>query len=288
MPLMSSIVDAALAEAYGYAQTVDRTTYLTAGISATDLTIPVVDASGFSRGLVQVGDELMIVDEVDRSANSLKIGFVSGRGVRGTTPTSHSTGDLVTMAPSIPRHQVVEAVEEAIRGASGLFRVADTTIVAVGSQGGYALPVGAKHILDARWYPPGPSDEWIPLRRYQHDKYTGQIVVHDGVAPGCDIKVTYAADPIVPTQSQDFSVSGLPDSCVDVIRLGAIWRVVSFLEPYNLLAKSAEMEAMDRQKSPGTRLRVSQYYYGLYQQRLQQEVGSLQSSYPIRVSFGTW
>lgn len=288
MALMSNITDAALAEAYGYAQTVDATTYLLADIGTNDVRIEVANASGFSRGLVQVDDELMIVDEVDRASNSLILRFASGRGVRSTTAAAHSIGALVTMAPSIPRHQAVMAVEEAIRGASGLFRVATTTVQAVGSQGAYTLPADAKTILDAQWYPPGPSDEWIPLRRYRHDKYAQQIVIHDGVAPGCDIRITYAADPIVPAQGQDFSASGLPDSCIDVIRLGAIWRIVSFLEPYGLLAKSAEMEAMDRQKTPGARLRVSQYYYGLYQQRLMQEVGSLQSAYPIRVSFGTW
>lgn len=286
--LMSNLTDAALAEAYGYAQTVDRTTYLSVAIDADDLTVTVADAGGFSRGMVQIGDELLMVDEVDRANNVLTIGSVAGRGLRGTTAEAHSIGDLVTMAPSIPRHQAVVAVEEAIRGASGLFRVASVTIPAVGSQTAYAVPSEAKHILNAQWYPPGPSDEWLSLRRYRHDKYANQILVHDGVAPGCDIRVTYAADPLVPTQAQDFSVTGLPDSCADVIRLGAIWRIVSFLEPYNLLAKSAEMEAMDRQKTPGNRLRVSQYYYGLYQQRLAQEIGSLQSAYPIRVSFGTW
>lgn len=288
MVAMSNITDAALAEAYGYAQTVDRSTYLSVAIDADDLQISVVDANGFSRGMVQVDDELIMVDEVDRTNHLLKVGHVSGRGLRSTTAQSHSVGALVTMAPSIPRHQAVVAVEEAIRGASGLFRVAETTIVAVGAQGAYALPAEAKSILNAQWYPPGPSDEWIPLRRYRHDKYAQQIIIHDGVAPGCNIKVTYTADPVVPTQDQDFSVTGLPASCTDVIRLGAIWRIVSFLEPYGLLAKSAEMEAMDRQKTPGNRLRVSQYYYGLYQQRLQQEIGSLQSDHPIRVSFGTW
>ena len=179
-------------------------------------------------------------------------------------------------------------MEEAIRGASGLFRVTSMTVPAVATQTAYPVPAEAKHILNAQWYPPGPSDEWLSLRRYRHDKYAQQILIHDGVSHGSDIRVTYAADPLVPTQSQDFSLTGLPDSCADVIRLGAIWRIVSFLEPYNLLAKSAEMEAMDRQKTPGTRMRVSQYYYGLYQQRLMQEVQSLQSAYPIRVSFGTW
>lgn len=286
--LMSNLTDAALAEAYGYAQTVDRTTYLSAGIGAGDIEIVVADASGFSRGIVQIGDELLMVDEVDRNVDTLRLASVAGRGIRSTTAEDHLIGTTVTMAPSIPRHQAVVAVEEAIRGASGLFRVASVTIPAVGTQTAYAIPPEAKHILNAQWYPPGPSDEWLSLRRYRHDKYANQILVHDGVAPGCDIRVTYAADPLVPTQGQDFSVSGLPDSCSDVIRLGAIWRIVSFLEPYNLLAKSAEMEAMDRQKTPGNRLRVSQYYYGLYQQRLMQEIQSLQSAYPIRVSFGTW
>lgn len=288
MVAMSNITDAALAEAYGYAQTVDTTTYLSAAINATDLVITVADAGRFSRGMVQVGDELLMVDEVDRTANTLTVGSVAGRGIRGTAADSHAIGDLVTMSPSIPRHQAVVAVEEAIRGADGLFRVAEVDIVAQSAQSAYTLPGEAKSILNAQWLPPGPSDEWLALRRYRHDKYSGQIIVHDNPLPGRTIKVTYTADPLVPTQAQDFSVSGLPDSCSDVIRLGAIWRIVSFLEPYNLLAKSAEMEAMDRQKTPGNRLRVSQYYYGLYQQRLMQEIGSLQSDYPIRVTFGTW
>ena len=71
-----------------------------------------------------------------------------------------------------------------------------------------------------------------------------------------------------------------------MIRFGAAWRLISFLEPMSLLRQSAEADAMDRQITPGSRLRVAQYLYQMYRQRLEEEVASLQCKYPIRSHYG--
>lgn len=280
---IGNLVDSALAEVYGHTATVDRTTYLTSAIDADDLTVHVADASNFARGLVEIGDELMMVDSVDRSNNTLGLGTVLGRGIRGTTAASHAIGDRVTMAPSIPRSAAARAVEEVIRS-SGLFAVTSANITFSPATAGYAISSACRQVLSVVWYPP-VGGAWVPVRRWTHDRFNHLLVITDAVIPGSTVKVTYAVDPTVPAQAQDFTVTGLPDSCIDVIRYGAAWKMVSFLEPATLTAESAEAAAMKRGNYPTSRLKVSQYYYQMYRARLDEEMRLLQLNYPILVHF---
>lgn len=289
MTLIRDVVDAALSEVYGEAQTVDTTTFLTEDLAADGLVVPVADATGFSRGMVQVDDELMLVSDVDREADTLTMAYPTARGVRATAITAHPVGALVTMAPSIPRYRAVRAVEEAITSSPGLYQVKQAAFPMQASRMGYPLPNEAEDILQVTWLPSGPTRDWLPMRRWTHDKFNHDIVVGDVVEPGREIRVEYTAQPVAPAQDQDFSFSGLPDTCIDVIRFGAAWRMLSFIEPYNLLARSAEAEAMERAKTPQSRLRIAQYLYGIYQQRLSEEVQTLNSKHPARVHYvGRW
>lgn len=289
MTTIRDVVDGALSEVYGQAQTVDVVTYLSARVEADSLILPVASAKGFSRGIAQVDDELLIVDSADTSKSQLTLRFTTGRGVRATKAVSHEAGALVTMAPSIPRHRAVQAVAEAITGSSGLFRVGTEEFQYSGARSGYALPDEVDDVLGVSWFPSGPSNEWVAVRRWTWDRHNRILIIGDGVQPGRPVRVAYSATPIAPDQDEDFSVSGLPNTCIDVIRYGAAWRITSFLESYNLLPKSAEAEAMDRGKTPGSRLRVAQYYFSMYQQRLQAEATALQIKHPIRQHFsGSW
>lgn len=284
---VETIIDQVLAEVYGYSSTVDASSYLTSAVGPTDLVFYVSDASGFSRGLVEIGTELIMVDLVDRATGTLTCGHLSGRGVRGTDAASHSVGDRVVMSPTIPRIQAVNAVNQTISASAGLFAVDSQSYVYAYGQSGYALPATADTVLDVAWLPPsGVDTAWVRVRRWDHDKYNEQIIVGDTLMPGADFKVTYSVSPTIPLTSDLFSATGLPDSCIDVIRFGASWRLVSFLEPASLMAQSAEADAMKQVNPSGARLRVSQYFYSMYQQRLREEVSSLQGKYPVRTHFG--
>lgn len=289
MTLIRDVVDAALAEVLGEAQTVDTTTFLAAPLAPDGLTIEVADATGFSRGIVQIEDELLLITEVDRDQGLLTLPYPTARGIRGTSVAAHPVGSLVTMAPSVPRHRAVRAVAETITSSPGLWRVSGTTFPMVASQVGYDLPGDVEEVLHISWLPSGPTLDWLPMRRWTHDKYNGMLVIGEAVEPGREIRVEYTSTPTAPEQDEDFSATGLPDTCIDVIRFGAAWRLVSFIEPFNLLARSAEAEAMDRQKTPQARIRVAQYLYGMYQQRLAEEVQNLNMRFPVRVHFtGRW
>ena len=69
MPSFSDLVDETLIALSGYTQRQDQSTYLTAAMTDTQLTMTVSDAAVLSKGLVEVGDELMWVESFDRSTN---------------------------------------------------------------------------------------------------------------------------------------------------------------------------------------------------------------------------
>lgn len=287
MTSINGLVDAVLSEVYGYTSTVDISTYLTVSVDSNDLGFVVADASGFSRGIIQIGEELILLDGADRSAGELACGNVSGRGIRGTTATSHEVGERITMSPSIPRYQAVEAVKQTIRASTSLFAVGTTSFTYSAAVSGYSIPAEAKTILSASWKPVGPENSYREIRAMRHDKYNSQIVILEGIQPGRTVYVQYTKDPTIPTSlTSDFTTTGLPDSCEDVIRFGAAWRITSFLEPMSLLGQNVEADAMDRQMTPGSRIRVGQYLYQMYRARLDEETRNLQEIHPIRVRFG--
>lgn len=286
MSTMNQIVDAALAEVYGYTSTVDTTTYLVGSIDADDLSFVVGDASQFSRGIVQIDNELLLISSVNKSTNTLAISSAVGRGIRGTTAATHDNGAIVTMSPSIPRVQAINAVNQTVKSSNGLFAIGSTSFTFNAAVTGYSIPDDVETILSVAWLPTGPSNEYQRVRRWTHDKFNGQIVLGDAIQPGRIIEITYSKAPTVPALTAEFSTSGLPESCEDVIRFGAAWRITSFLEPMSILGQSAEADAMDRQLTPGSRIRVAQYLYQIYRQRLEEEVSNLQSLFPIRTHFG--
>jgi hypothetical protein len=281
---MSDLTDAALAEIYGYTATIDTTSYLTEDVAVDDLTVPVADAKNFSRGIVQIGDELMVVDAVDRATGALTLGSVRGRGVRGTKASAHKVGDRVTMSPTIPRFQAVNAVAETLRASSGLFSVTSAQIVYDPELYAYDLPAGVDTVLDVVWMPL-LGGQWIPIRRWTHDRFQSKLTIGSVVGPGRTVRITYSQVPVVPRPDDDFTETGLPESCIDVIRLGAAWRLSAFLEPVSLMSQSAEADALKRGAYPTSRIKVSQFYFSLYQQRLNEEIQALQSKWPVKVHF---
>ena len=60
----------------------------------------------------------------------------------------------------------------------------------------------------------------------------------------------------------------------------------SFLEPQSLMAQGAEADRMGRSMYPTTRIKVSQYFYQVYQSRLAEESQALALRYPTRIHFG--
>lgn len=292
MSTFSQLADQMLMQLYGYTTLQDQATYLTGTLSATGLTATVDDTTAISRGIVEIGDEIIWVDTLDSSAGTLTIPPY-GRGFRGTTASAHSIGDRVVSSPMFPRQMVKDAINDAIKSVyPELFAVGSTTFTYQPAISTYSLPTGALDVLQVAWQTTGPSREWMPVRRMRVDKHaaTGSfatgvsVSIYDMIVPGRTIKVVYTKEPTaLSNDSDEFStVTGLPSSCEDLIKFGAAYRLTPFFDSAHLSGQSAEADYSGQPRNQNNAASLSRFLLQMYQVRLAEEQGGLQRIFPVR------
>lgn len=292
MSTFSQLADQMLMQLYGYTTLQDQATYLTGTLSATGLTATVDDTTAISRGIVEIGDEIIWVDTLDSSAGTLTIPPY-GRGFRGTTASAHSIGDRVVSSPMFPRQMVKDAINDAIKSVyPELFAVGSTTFTYQPAISTYSLPTGALDVLQVAWQTTGPSKEWMPVRRMRVDKHaaTGSfatgvsVSIYDMIVPGRTIKVVYTKEPTaLSNDSDEFStVTGLPSSCEDLIKFGAAYRLTPFFDSAHLSGQSAEADYSGQPRNQNNAASLSRFLLQMYQVRLAEEQSGLQRIFPVR------
>lgn len=292
MTTFTELTDTTLMYLYGFTTLQDQATYLTADVSSSATTLPLAESATMSRGIAEIGDELIWVDSVDTTALTATVPPY-GRGYRGTTAAAHTSGTRVVSSPLFPRTLVKKAINEAIQAVfPSLYGVSSTSFVYNPAVSTYALPAGAKDVLAVSWDSIGPSLEWLPLRRWRVDKNadttdfaTGATIsLYDAVVPGRRVKVTYTHTPTPLSGASDVftTVTGLPSSCEDVVRLGAAYRMVPFFDAPHLSGMSAEADFAANMRPVGGASSLGRYLLQNYQLRLQEEADRLHSLYPAR------
>lgn len=295
MTTYNDMVEEVLINLEGFTLRQDRTTYLTSGIDSDDLSISLASGDNIGKGIIEIDDELIHIDSVDRSDRSAVISPF-GRGYRGTTAASHSANAKVTFSPSFPRLSVKRAINDTIRAVyPNVYGVASTTFTYNAAQTTYSLPANAETVLAVSWDSVGPSGEWIPVRRWRQDptaasaEYatTNTISIYDAPVPGRTIQVIYTKEPTALSSGSDVftSVTGLPASTRDLIVYGAAYRMASFLDPGRLTFTSPEADQNDQTRPFGSGTNTARYLLALYQQRLQEESQKLNGKYPVRVHY---
>lgn len=295
MTTFGQLTDSTVMYLNGFTTAQDQATHLTENITASDTTIPVADTAAISRGLCEIGGELVWVDSVNMTASSVVVAPY-GRGFRGTTATSHSTGDRFVASPMFPRAVVQDAMKETLRAlVSDLYATDQVLITTNPAVSTYELPAGTFEVLEVAFDNPGPSGEWSPVRRWRLDKnadtntYTSgvSLSIYDPVYPGRDLKVTVAKPPTIPTSdSDDFeTTTGLSESVLDLVRIGAAYRLVPFLDVAHMSGFSAEADFSSNMRPATNASSISRYLVQLYAARLEEEKRRLQSMYPVRVHY---
>lgn len=303
----SDIVNEVLINLQGYTMQQDRATSLSAAISSTTTTtVSVTSTSDIGKGIIEVGEELMWVENFDRVGNTLTIS-PWGRGYLGTTASTAATSSKVTISPTFPKYVVKRAINDTLRamGASihavkqltFTYNAAITTYELLDGSGNN---VEAQSILAAHWQEVGPSKEWLPIRRIDLEPYADittwggssaqpaqTVTVRDYITPGRTVKITYAAAPGVLSSDSDVftTATGLPLSCKDVVVLGAIYRLLTFLDPARASQTSPQADEIDSKRSFGAVGGVMRQIYGLYTQRLNEEAKAQLQQYPPRVHY---
>lgn len=292
MTTFGQLTDEVLIALSGYTQRQDQATSLASGISATALTLTVAAGSVVSRGMIEIDEELIWVDSYNSATGVVTIAPY-GRGYRGTTAAEHSAGTRVTIAPTFPRYNIKQYINQAIGGVyPDLFAVKNTQFNFVAVRTTYQMPSDMIDAQQVTWQTIGPSKEWLPVRHYRMDNMAAQsawptgktISVYDAIVPGRPINVTYTAKPsTLQYDSDDFCETGLPDSAREVIIFGAAWRAVSFLDLGRIPAASAEADAIQSNDPVGSGQNASRLLFQMYQQRLQIEQRKQQEIFPVRV-----
>lgn len=285
------MIDYTLLQLSGYSVNVDQSTPLSANISSTATSITVSDSTQIGRGMAEIDSELIFIDSVDRASNTATV----VRGYRSTDAVAHTAPARVVMTPMFPRAIVKQAINETVSAVyPNLYSVGATTFTTNGVQTTWALPTGALDVLDVKWLVVGPTLQWNNVRRWNCDSNanvtswpTGVTInIWDGIPAGRTVNVVYSQQPVQFTNETDlFSVTGLPASSEDVIRLGAMWRLIGMIDNGHFAGLTAEADFASNMRPVGGALNASRFFLQQYQMRLQEETNRLNSLYNVRVHY---
>ena len=298
-----TIVDEVLINLAGYTLNQDRSTYLTAAFtsltspSSSPLILSLASTDNLGKGIIEVNDELMWVDAFDRVANTATIAPY-GRGYLGTTASTASVDTKVTISPTFPRFSVKKAINDTIRAmGSSIAAVKQTSFVYNPAVTTYEFDdLNIESILRVMWQDTGPSKEWINVRRWDFDSFADvatwgansqTISVYDYITPGRTVKVMYATEPVALVNTSDnfANVTGLPESCKDVVVLGASYRLMTYIDPARISQTSPQADEIDTKRPFGASSTVARQLLALYTARLAEETQRQQTLYPTRIHY---
>lgn len=298
MPTFAQMVDEVRSNLAGYTLRQDRITNLTntGGINTSELAIKIGNSENLAKGIIEIDDELIWVNSFDKQNLTLNAIQGFGRGYGGTTPAPHAQNAMVTMTPTFPRVNVKKAINDTINSFyPKLFGVASTTFTFNAAQVAYALPAEARDVLYISWQTVGPSKEWLPVNRWRFDRMANvaafntnkTVNIYEKIMPGRTVQVYYSIIPNdLTNNSDDFAtVTGLPETCRDVVIFGASYRLLSYLDTGRINLSSAEADINDNKLPSTAGASASKYVFALYQQRLMEESTKLQDRFPIRVHY---
>jgi len=298
MATLSEMISEVRSNLAGYTLRQDRITYLanTGGISTTDTTIQIGSSDNLAKGIIEIDDELIWIDSFNKTNSTLTVIPGFGRGFQGTTPSPHAQNSQITMTPTFPKGVIKQAINDTINSFyPKLFATYSTTFTFNAAQVTYNLPAGARDALFVSWQTPGPSKEWLPVNRWRIDRMANvatfnsptTISLYEKIQPGRTVQVYYSALPVTMTNATDdfVDVTGLPDSCRDVVVLGACYRLLSYVDTGRINLTSAEADLADAKLPSTAGASSSKYVFALFQQRLQEEATKLQDRFPIRVHY---
>jgi len=290
----------------GYTLTQDRSTYLKAPVttttssSASPTSLSLGSTDNVGKGIVEIDEELLWIDTYDRVGNTATVAPY-GRGYLGTTAATHALDAKVTISPTFPRFTIKRAINDTINAiGSSIFAAATTTITSNAAVAAFRLPttgatLNIRNILSIAYESIGASKEWVPIRTWRFDSNanstaftSGQTIsIYDAIPSGRNIQIVYAKDPLPFTaNTEEFPTqTGLPESCKDVVILGATYRLLTNLDPARSSMVSPQADEVDSKRPYGSSQSLTKQVYALYSQRLAEEVKSQQDKYPIRVHY---
>jgi len=286
----------------GFTQNQEQIAWLSAGMTAADttFTVPTSEVANVSRGLVEIGDELIQVANYSLTTGVVTVAAgVNGRGMFGSTASTHAINDIITMDPDFPLQRIKEAINYTINAVyPDLYVMTTYDFPKVAARYEYEMPADAEDILRVTADTIGPSRVKFPSQTWRFNPQsqiqpasglsTGKsLQIMDFIVPGRTVHVVYTKKPAnLVNNADDYeTVTGLPVRTQDVIMFGACARLLSGLEASRLQQKAVESTERAPLVPAGSASNAATYYWNLYERRLQEERDRLNLLFPSYQSF---
>jgi hypothetical protein len=261
MTTKSSLVEEVLLNLAGYLTDQELVGTLASGLTPSTATFTVngavfPDGAGFQPGLAEVGDELVYVQQVNRSTGSFS-GVL--RGFRGTTAFNWPSGTLVRANPRVPRISVVRNINDTLRSLfPRLYAVSMYEFTMSGGQATYNLPANVTDVLSVQWSVPGSSQYWQPSRRWQFNPNAPTVSGTGRQLTVWDAQVSRTVQVVVKQTPGEFdetsgtnedytTATGLPEWTREVVSLGAAFRAVNYMDAGRVAERTVEGDWMGSQ-----------------------------------------
>lgn len=287
MTTCKDLIDECSAQLHGWGSTADRVTPLTAPVGAGDTTFTVDfsfgQATGITPGVVEIDSEQLYVTAVDSNTNICTLANGFGRGYNDTTATSHAAGAKIISRPKFPRVWLLKQINEIIGAIyPELFAVNTFTGLVTYPTNTYTLTPTPMSVLDAQWQ--DLLGNWRKCPSYTVDPFDGSFRLGSGPLIGRPLRVLYATQPQpFASEADNFSVTGLPTSCVDVLTLGTVAKQVPGLDISRAQLSSVEQSDRSRVVPPNSGVNAAKYLMAEFQDRLHNEAVSLRRQYRSRL-----
>lgn len=280
-----------------------RRDYLTqGGVQARNKLDAAVDASAttltfqYDLGRMQpntylsIGLEDLYVWSTDDAAKTAEV----DRGVDGSTSASHTTSEVVRVAPRWTDHTILRAInsELDILYAYGLYQTGTTDVSYTGATVGYELPAAADrvYLVQAEDY---SSNEWIELDGWvlERNQDSGvfpsgkALFLRNGAVDGRPVRVTWFGEfTHLTSLSQDITESGLDPGAEDVLAMGTAIGLLVGREVGRNFHESQGNTRRAEEVPPGAEAQGLNPIVRHYERRRAQEMRRLTRRYPYRAT----
>jgi hypothetical protein len=288
MSTLTQMIEDVRAYLRSYTRDQELSSYLTAELSASGLTLNVGDSQVISRGRIEIDSELLWVQSVDRANNAVTLAPY-GRGMDGTTPAIHALNSRIIVQPLYPRQMVKDVINQVITGIGGqLYGVDTVQITSNSATVAYEVPEYTQRVLSINLRYDNLYEDSEYARRWKFDptssaSSTGKMVyIYDRLAHETPLDVTVERKPLTLSDGQSFEASLLPSTAYDVVVLGAAARLMATSAAYMTSSRSIEASQLDQKSDSTNVLTQARFLQSLYLQRLEEEKANLLSSFVSR------
>lgn len=214
------------------------------------------------------------------------------RAIDGSVLSDHSAGDIVYVNPRFSNYEIFDALNKELLAlsspANGLFGVQDYELTYNPIIQGYDFPYPVLDIYQVRYTIPGPSREWWISQNWEYTRHSGDefgsdnaLFIRDAFPNQAVVVKTKVAFNTFPASlTADIADTLLPESCYDILSLGA---AVALSSPREIRRNFTETQGDTRRANevpPGANLGGARELARQRQQRINEEAARLSQQYP--------